>query len=272
MSTDVHTLAGAYALDALSPEEAAQFRQHLDVCESCRIEVREFQKAAAQMGAAEAVTPPPDLKARVMALADRTPQLPPRTSEGPTAAPATGSTPGPTPGPGAGPDSGPTIASIEAHRGQPAGTSRRWTTWLAVAAAAVVLVGGGALGARALLDDSDAGLAAAPVQVFEAQDAQTATVETRNGGELTVAVSPSRKEMAVDTRELPALDDEHVYQIWSVQDDGTTVDVAILDDPGSGAAMGLPEQGTQVAVTVEPKGGSEQPTTDPVAQVDPYAV
>ena len=36
--------------------------------------------------------------------------------------------------------------------------------------------------------------------------------------------------------------------------------------------MGLPAKGTQVAVTVEPKGGSEQPTTDPIVEVDPNAV
>jgi anti-sigma-K factor RskA len=265
MSTDVHTLAGAYALDALSPEEAAEFRQHLEVCESCRIEVREFRAAAAQMGAAEALAPPPDLKARIMALADRTPQMPPRTPiEGPAAAT----------GPATAPASAPTPAAVPIgeHRDRRAGRVRRWSSRLALAAAAVVLIGGGALGARELLDDSDSSLAAAPVEVFEAPDARTATVETDNGGELRVAVSTSLEEMAVDTRELPPLDDQHVYQIWSVHDDGTMVSAAILGDPGSGAAMGLPEQGTQVAVTVEPSGGSEQPTTDPIAQVDPHQV
>ena len=32
MSTDLHTLSGAYALNALSAEEAEQFRQHLEAC------------------------------------------------------------------------------------------------------------------------------------------------------------------------------------------------------------------------------------------------
>jgi anti-sigma-K factor RskA len=136
----------------------------------------------------------------------------------------------------------------------------------------VVLIAGGVIGLHELLDDSGSGLSPAPSQVFEAGDVKTATVDTSNGGELKVAVSPSRKEMAVDTRELPALDDEHIYQIWSVHPDGQMVSAAILGDPEGGAAMGLPAKGTQVAVTVEPKGGSEQPTTDPIVEVDPNAV
>ena len=43
MSTDLHTLSGAYALDALSAEEAEEFRTHLDGCQACREEVRELQ-------------------------------------------------------------------------------------------------------------------------------------------------------------------------------------------------------------------------------------
>ncbi|MFX7198000.1 zf-HC2 domain-containing protein, partial [Acinetobacter baumannii] len=37
---DIHTLSGAYALDALEPDEAAAFEGHLDSCASCTDEVR----------------------------------------------------------------------------------------------------------------------------------------------------------------------------------------------------------------------------------------
>ena len=40
MSTDLHTLSGAYALNALSPEEAEEFRKHLEACAACRQEVQ----------------------------------------------------------------------------------------------------------------------------------------------------------------------------------------------------------------------------------------
>ena len=249
MSTDVHTLSGAYALNALAPEEAEEFRRHLDGCQACREEVRELQSAVARMGAAEATVPPPDLKARVLAAADRTPQEPPsgHRQSAPLGAGATGP-----------------AADIQPDR------APRWVTWLAAAAAAAVIVGGGALGVAALIDDEPA-LTQAVEQVFEADDVRTATVDTANGGKLTVAVSKSRDEMAVDTRELPELDGQHVYQIWTVRGD-EMVSAAILSDPESGAAMGLPNGATEVAMTVEPSGGSEQPTTAPIIQVDPYDV
>jgi anti-sigma-K factor RskA len=238
MTTEPHTLSGAFVLDALSPEEAAQFRRHLDSCAVCREEVRELREAAARMGAVETVAPPPELKTRVLAAADRTPQKPPRLG-------SSGTTPAP----------------------------RRWAPRVLAAAAAAVVLAGGAIGLNAVLSDDEggqSGLQAAVVEVFQAPDAHVAEVETSHGP-LRVATSPGEDEMAVDTSDLVALDQEHVYQLWAIQD-GSPVSVGVLDDPRSGAAMELPETGTTVAITVEPAGGSEQPTTDPIAQVDPAAV
>jgi anti-sigma-K factor RskA len=237
MSTDVHTLSGAYALDALSPEEAAEFRRHLDGCQACRDEVRELQSAAARMGAAQASAPPPDLKARILAAADRTPQQPP-----------------------AG-----VVTSIQ----KPA--PRRWVAWVGAAAAAIVLITGGAVGIGMLSEEDGTNLAEGVVRVFEAEDARTATVETENGGKLTVGVSPARNEMAVDTSGLPELEEGQVYQLWAVQGE-EMVSAAVLADPESGAAMGMPAKQTQVALTVEPEGGSDQPTSAPIVQVDPHEV
>lgn len=248
MSTDVHTLSGAYALNALAPEEAAEFRRHLDGCPACRDEVRELQQAVARMGAAEASAPPPDLKSRILAAADRTPQEPPARGVR---------------------DLNPSTAAPSAPSATPRRTSR-WLTGLAVAAAAIVIAGVGAFGIRNVLDD-DPELGQNVAQVFDAEDVRTATVETANGGRLTVAVSKGLDEMAVDTRELPELDDQRVYQIWAVHGD-EMVSAAILSDPQSGAAMGMPNAATEVALTIEPSGGSEQPTTEPIVQVDPYEV
>ena len=208
MSTEPHTLSGAFVLDALSPEEAEQFRRHLQSCAVCREEVRELREAAARLGAVEAIAPPLELKTRVLA-----------------------------------------------------------------AAAAAVVLAGGAIGLNAVLTDDEggqSGLEAAVVEVFQAPDAHVAEVETSHGP-LRVATSPGEDEMAVDTSDLVALDQEHVYQLWAIQD-GSPVSVGVLDDPKSGAAMELPETGTTVAITVEPAGGSKQPTSEPIAQVDPAAV
>ncbi|RYU13158.1 anti-sigma factor [Nocardioides iriomotensis] len=237
MSTELHTLSGAFALDALSHEEAREFRTHLEGCAVCRQEVRELRDAAARMGQVEALAPPPELKVRVLATADRTPQKPPKVT------PLSGTTP----------------------------ARRRWAPRLAAAAAALVVLAGGAIGVGSLLGgDDESGLQAAVVQVFQAGDAHVAEVETSHGP-LRVATSAGKAEMAVDTSDLRSLDSAHVYQLWSIEN-GSPVSVGILDDPSTGAAMAMPAAGTEVAITVEPAGGSEQPTTDPIAQLDPASV
>jgi anti-sigma-K factor RskA len=250
MNVDVHTLSGAYALDALSPEERETFREHLAACQACRDEVHELRQAAARMGAAQWSVPPPALRARVLEAAARTPQQPPAPTAASPVAPSAGD--------------GDRLRDPAAPR------HRRWPGLLAAAAAVVALGVGGAIGFGAL--DSEETELAAPAQVvFGADDARTATVETANGGKLTVGISQERNEMAVDARELPDLDQEHVYQLWTVHQD-TMVSAAVLTDDTTGAAMGLPEEDTQVAVTIEPAGGSEEPTTEPIATVDPATV
>jgi anti-sigma-K factor RskA len=249
-NVDVHTLSGAYALDALSPEERETFREHLAACQACRDEVFELRQAAARMGAVQWSVPPPALRARVLEAAGRTPQLPP-----------------PAPTAPAVPDGSAPSGTAESSASK---RHRRWPGLLAAAAAVVALGVGGAIGFGAL-DSDEPELIAAADRVFDAGDARTATVETANGGKLTVGISQQRNEMAVDARGLPELDREHVYQLWTVHEE-TMVSAAVLTDDSTGAAMGLPEEDTQVAVTIEPAGGSEEPTTEPIATVDPEAV
>ena len=234
MSTDLHTLSGAYAVNALSVEEAEAFRTHLEGCAVCRQEVRELRDAAARMGASEALVPPAYLKARVLAAADATPQLPPR------------------------------VTPIEAARRRRFGPKI-----LAGAAAAVVLIAGAVFGVSQIQDEEPP-LAAGVSQVFEAPDAHSVEVETSHGP-LRVATSQSEGEMAVDTRDLVPLDADHVYQVWTVVE-GEPLPVVVLENPKEGAHMGMPDPGTEVAITVEPAGGSEKPTTDPIVQVEPASI
>jgi anti-sigma-K factor RskA len=231
---ELHTLSGAYAIDALSAEEAAAFRTHLNTCVACCEEVRELRAAAARMGASEALVPPAHLKERVLAAADRTHQLPPK------------------------------VSPIKAAR------SRAWWPKLMTAAAAVVLVAGAVFGIGQLQGDDSVPLAAGVSQVFDAPDAHKAEVKTPQGT-LRVATSPSKGEMAVDTRDLARLDSGHVYQLWAIVD-GSMTSAGLLEDKDGGAHMDMPAPGTEVAITVEPAGGSQEPTTEPIAQVDPSAV
>lgn len=68
---EVHSLLGAYVLDALDPAERAAFEGHLKVCGACRDEVAELRPAAAAL-ADRPLAPPPELRERVMRLAAQT--------------------------------------------------------------------------------------------------------------------------------------------------------------------------------------------------------
>jgi anti-sigma-K factor RskA len=235
VNDDVHTLSGAYALNATSPEEAARFEDHLGACPTCSQEVRELQAAAAEMAASETAAPPVALKARVLAGAQRTPQLPPTV-------PASGT----------------------------AGTRRteKWFRPLVAVAAAVAVIVAAGIGYNQVTDNGSPSntLASGVARVFDAPDARHATVETTTGESIHVAASPSLHRMAVDTGDLPDLAAKKVYQLWLVEGDRPT-SAGLLNDPDSGAAMELPAEGTKVAITIEPAGGSEQPTDAPIASV-----
>lgn len=239
MSTDLHTLSGAYALNALSAEEADQFRQHLEECPACSQEVRELQQAAATMGASEAVAPPTYLKTKVLTAVDRTPQLPPNAARG-------------------------NVITVAPHR---------WGSRLLLVAAAVVVIVGAVIGISQIGNGPtrpQSTLAAGVVKVFQANDAHRATMDTKNGGRISVATSPRLGEMAVNSENLPQLDGRHVYQLWAIHR-GSVSSVGILQRE-KGASMKMPAPDTEVAITVEPAGGSAHPTTSPIMQVNPSKV
>jgi len=139
MTPDIHTLSGAYALDAIESDERAAFEAHLAECESCRDEVDALRVAAVSL--VEPMTPPPGLRARVLAAAEQTPQLPP-------------------------------LVDRPAHV-----VRRRWLPRLLVAAAALVVAAG--VGVALSTNDEPSGLTAA--DVFDAPDAQEQTVAVEGG-------------------------------------------------------------------------------------------
>ena len=236
MSTDLHTLSGAYAIDALSPEEAEAFATHLDECQACRDEVRELQEAAARMGASEATAPPSALKARILAAADQQPQLPPK------------------------------VVRMDEHR------RRRWVPRVAGLAAAAVLLAAAVFG-MGQLREKDPPVATNPVsEVFKAPDAHVASVRTADGHVLKVATSPDSGRMALETRSLGRLKDEKVYQMWARHNKKVT-SIGLLDDLKDGKVMPIPTYGTSVTITVEPEGGSRRPTSSPIMPwMDPQAI
>jgi anti-sigma-K factor RskA len=66
----VHDLTAAYALDALEPDEARGYEEHLAGCERCREELASLQGAAGALAyAAPPARPPEELRGRILASA-----------------------------------------------------------------------------------------------------------------------------------------------------------------------------------------------------------
>ncbi len=79
----VHTLSGAYVVDALDDDERAAFEEHLPGCHDCQDEVASLREAAALMADDAAITPPPSLRASVLSGISNIRPLPPETPASP---------------------------------------------------------------------------------------------------------------------------------------------------------------------------------------------
>lgn len=237
---EVHTLAAPYALHALPDDEVERFERHLEQCSSCRDEVDEIREVAARLGAAEAVAPPDELKQRVLAEIAWVRPLPPLVE--PTSTP-----------PGTSDRS----------------TWRRWWPRMSVAAAAALLVVAGVLtsllaDANRQLDQDDR-LSAEIQQVATAPDLQH-TTQRSDGNKAVVMSSRSADAAVVMPVRMDAVPDDRVYQAWFIHGDDIRSAGVMRSEGGTTkplAVHGLGEA-TQVGITVEPEGGSEQPTTKPL--------
>ena len=81
--SDLHALAGAYAMDAVPEPDRAAFERHLASCEPCRQEVRGLREATAALAAATAVQPSAAFREAALRAAGQTRQFPPATAAPP---------------------------------------------------------------------------------------------------------------------------------------------------------------------------------------------
>jgi anti-sigma-K factor RskA len=237
---DLHSLAGPYALDALEAgSERDRFTRHLSRCQSCAAEVKGFREVATAMAFAAAAEPPAELRGRVLAAAARTRQLPPEVS---------------------------THARPRRSR-----TRVPWVPWLSgvVATASIVvavLFGFAQAHTRDELNQVRAENQAISL-LLSAPQAKLLTHTVTNGGVATVVLAADRHELAVVTTGLPALPSGKVYQLWLIGKPNT-VSAGLLPAAKNGQtpavlATGV-VKGDTLGLTVEPAGGSAQPTTTPI--------
>ena len=235
---ELHTLVGAYAMDAISAPDRARFERHLAGCQECAQEIASLREATARLATATAVPPPPGLKERVLTAAAQTRQHAPEVSE----------------------------AGFLASRARPRWLPRRLTIAAAAAAAAVVVaaavvfgVSNGSISGQLSQDRATSQQVAA---VLTARDATMMTGTVRGGGTVTIVMSHARHALvftAADLRPLPA---SRSYELWLVGPAGarpvTMLPSATMTGPV--IASGL-RPGDHLALTAEPAGGTARPTT-----------
>lgn len=255
-------LSGAYSLDAVSAEERAAYEAHLAESQEARNEATELQDTAVILGlAAEPVTPPPALRASILSAIAQTPQL----NQAPQmdAAPAS-----------------PALVDIQnqpAAIAQPAArrAHARWFQRPAVAiasiAAAVAIIAGGVSVVTDFGTDAPvAPTASAMEQLTLASDKQQATVEVGESATATLLWSNELGLSALAMDGATEAPSGHVYQLWYIGEDGARdagIMTASVDDGSWQLLDGAMHTGDAVGVTVEPTGGSETPTSDPIVVI-----
>ena len=176
-------------------------------------------------------------------------------------------------GDGDGDSVGSEVLSLDAHRRR----RSAWRTGLMRAAAAVVLVGVGIgvgrWSVRGAVDEAMDSMATsmASTQHYahlnQAQDVQRVTDTMPDGHVATLTWS---RDMSMTALTLPAAMKESAggrsLQVW-LKEGETTTSLGVYD-PRDGAGFSfldvMPKPGQQIVITMEPAGGSAQPTTPPL--------
>ena len=101
-----------------------------------------------------------------------------------------------------------------------------------------------------------------------APDAQTSSdVALPGGGTATVVRSPSLGKAVVITSDLPSAPAGKVYQLWLQDPDGQFTSAGLMSASGDQTVVlqGDAADAQAAGITIEPAGGSEQPTSNPIA-------
>jgi anti-sigma-K factor RskA len=116
-----------------------------------------------------------------------------------------------------------------------------------------------------------AGLLAWNVSLRNESASQTVTaiapLQQDTGATAGFAVMFEDGQMAVVGDAFPLLDESQTYQLWAISDAGeaTSLGLMLPEDgvPRTEVAF-TGEDAVSIAVTIEPAGGSDQPTTEPL--------
>ncbi|KZF17721.1 anti-sigma factor [Rhodococcus sp. EPR-134] len=242
MDEELIDYAYAYAIDALDLDERREVDRRLAASDSAThaefdAQVRLTAETMAAMTVVDAVEPPPSLRRSVLAsIAEQT----------------------------AAPNAPVSLAERRNRR-------RPWTMALAAAAAVAILVGGIGIG-RTLSDDTPPQNAAS--EIMAAPDVHATTRDIPGGGSATTLFSPSEDAAVLVMNDVTPPSPDTVYQMWLVPgdtDDTTMIPMGTMAPgdvkPTTQVVLDGIGPNTKLAFTVEPPGGSQQPTSEPFATI-----
>ena len=256
-SDELQNAAGAYALNAMSEAERAEFESVMADSEQLRSEVTELMDTAVELGASVApVDPPASLRASILDAVAKTPQLPQlaeerRSQSDASRSPATPETP----------------AELKARS--------RWSSPLArlgaVAAAVALIVGLGFTVRAGVQAQQDMATASQINEIQAADDYQRAVVDLADGGSATAVWSGQLRRAALIVDGWSDLPADSTYELWYMDAEGAATPAGTFDvgDDGSRSIVlaGAMSAGDTIGVTVEPAGGSDTPSDEVVVVV-----
>jgi anti-sigma-K factor RskA len=224
---DLHSLAAPYALDALEPDERRRFERHLQGCLRCEAEVRELSEDAVRLAWSTTAPAPAALRERVLTAVRTTPQEAPDPSH--PAHPSQALPNG--------------VPRGRAAHGPARDRTPRFRSLLAP------------------LSTATAAAALVVASLFAVQATQT------QGRGIGVVASASERRAVVTLSGLATPSGGRVHQLWLMRPNVQPRSLGLFEGDTPLIADGLSTNATSLAVTVEPQGGSTQPTTSPVAQL-----
>lgn len=236
MTDELNVLAGAYALDALDDDERAVFEEHLQGCERCTDEVAGLRLTAAELSRTTETAPPPQLRADVLAAISQVRPLAPVADN-----------------------------VIALHRARAARSV--WQLVAAACALVAIAVSGWGYTQHRNAERASSARSSTVQQLLQAPDLRASTTALAQGSG-TVLYSAREHRVMLIGHGLPTLSSGKTYQLWMLPSDGKAVSGGTFHTDQSGDAQ-VPVTGdltgvVRMAISVEPAGGSAQPTLSTV--------
>ena len=234
---ELRELLALAALNALDPDEQRSVDTAIAGRPDLQSELNELRNAAAQLAESEAATPPAGLKASILAEIAVTRQS---ATDGATEPPRS--------------------------RAKAVSMRRSWIAGVAAAVAVVALIGVAVWSAS----DSSPEVAEQIEAVLELPDVEALELHGEVNG-VRILHSPSSTAAVLVDDGMPDPGDDRAYQLWFSRD-GIVTPANVFRPDSDGHVEVLVEDfqpvGAVIMVTVEPAGGSDQPTGPPIVSSD----